>query len=92
MKLVKRLTKLFRSKIHRPERKPLTMECAYPLHGTQQVVRITDSLPSVIFLRCGCFRTRKYPCVDDDGIPYESETECADRDNALRRLWASDAA
>ena len=89
MKLVKRLTKLFRSNTHRPERKPLEMECAYPSHGVQTVTRITDELPAVLFLDCGCFRTRKYPCVDDDGIPYESASECRELDESVRRLFAS---
>ena len=89
MKLVKRLTKLFRNtSTHRPERKPLTMECTYPLHGEQTVTRITDETPAVILLACNCFRTRKYPLFDDDGIAYESRSECAELDDSLRRLFA----
>lgn len=91
MKLVKRLTKLFRSKTHRPERKPLEMGCTFPQHGVQQVVRITNELPSICFLACGCFRTRRYPCLDENEIPFESENECAELDESLRRLFASAA-
>ena len=88
MKLVKRLTKLLRSKTHRPERQPLTVACTWTPHGEQTVTRITDELPAVLFLACGCFRTRKYPLLDDDGIAYESRSECTELDDSLRRLFA----
>ena len=91
MRFRERLTKLFRNTTHRPERKPLTMECTYPLHGTQAVRRISDEVPAVLFLACGCFRTRTYPLFDESGIPFEDVLTCCDRDNALRWLFASAA-
>jgi len=86
MSFIKRITKIFRSGRHKRPR-PLELQCLLnPDHGLQPVIRVTSELPAIIWLACGCYRTRCQNLVTAEGTPTETRTECTELDNSLRVL------
>jgi len=86
-RLITRLARLFRSSSRHSNPRQISLECLMdPNHGLQQVVKVSDELPAILFLKCGCWRTRCTTLVTDEGTPSETRTKCQELDRSLRVL------
>jgi hypothetical protein len=85
MSFIKRFTRVFRR--HKRDPRPISLECLMvPSHGLQLIQKISSELPAILYLACGCWRTRCTSLVTAEGLPSETRSDCEALDNSLRQL------